>query len=177
MRQRLALARVFLHEPELVFLDEPTQGLDPRAAVEIRNEIRERISASRCTVFLTTHNLTEAEQLCGTVAVLHRGRIEAVGTPRELRRSADADGGKTGLALRVRAGGMRPEVHRELRVLFGVKGVSAGQGELEIELADEEIVPAALRLLVEEGVDIYEARTQIRSLEDVYLSLTADDGA
>jgi len=85
MMQKLAIARAMLHRPELVFLDEPTAGLDPVAAVELREQITGLALHEGVTVFLTTHNLAEAEKLCSRVAVIRQGRLLAEGRPDELR--------------------------------------------------------------------------------------------
>jgi ABC-2 type transport system ATP-binding protein len=82
-RQRLALALAFVNSPELVFLDEPTAGLDPRSRRELHDEIR-RVRAEGHTVLLSTHLLEEAQQLCDRIAIINRGRIVAIGTPRDL---------------------------------------------------------------------------------------------
>lgn len=84
MKQRLVFARTILHTPELLFLDEPTANLDPTSAEEIRNLIR-RLNEHGTTVFLTTHNMEEAEELCDRVAFLNHGTIIESGTPRELK--------------------------------------------------------------------------------------------
>ena len=87
MKQRLALARGLLHEPKILFLDEPTRSLDPVAAGEIRAFIRQRLVRDEGkTIFLATHNLEEAETLCDRVAIIDGGRILACGTPQEVRR-------------------------------------------------------------------------------------------
>lgn len=83
-RQRLALARTLLHDPQLIFLDEPTSGLDPVAIRDVHNLVQELTAEKRRTVFLCTHNLVEAQKLCHRVAVLAKGQLLAVGTPREL---------------------------------------------------------------------------------------------
>lgn len=85
LRQRLALARSLLHQPRILFLDEPSRSLDPTATQRLHELIR-RLQARGVTVFLITHDLTEAEKLCDRVALMHRGRIRAVGRPAELRR-------------------------------------------------------------------------------------------
>ena len=82
-RQRLALALAFVNKPELVFLDEPTAGLDPQSRRELHGEIAQ-MKHDGATVLLTTHYLNEAEALCDRIAVIDRGRIVATGTPREL---------------------------------------------------------------------------------------------
>lgn len=85
MKQKLAIARAMLHRPTLVFLDEPTAGLDALAARALRDDLARLASSDGATVFLTTHNLAEAERLCARVAIIRQGRIIATGTPAELR--------------------------------------------------------------------------------------------
>ena len=89
MKQRLALARALLHEPEVLFLDEPTSGLDPIAAHHVHQLITHLSKEEGRTVFLCTHNLVEAQQLCDRVAVLEHGRLIALGTPGELIRQLE----------------------------------------------------------------------------------------
>jgi len=85
MKQKLAVARAILHRPEVIFLDEPTSGLDPVAAAGLREELAALVQREGITVFLTTHNLSEAEKLCSKVAVIHNGKLLAQGTPNEIR--------------------------------------------------------------------------------------------
>jgi ABC-2 type transport system ATP-binding protein len=84
MKQKLAIARALLHRPELVFLDEPTAGLDPIAARALCDDLSRLSTSQGVTVFLTTHNLAEAQRLCALVGVVQNGRLLAVGPPREL---------------------------------------------------------------------------------------------
>lgn len=84
MRQRLVLARALLHAPRILFLDEPTRGLDPASARELR-EFIDRLAAQGVTVFLTTHDMDDADRLCHRVAIIDRGRIVAIDSPRSLR--------------------------------------------------------------------------------------------
>jgi ABC-2 type transport system ATP-binding protein len=84
MKQRLLVARALVNQPQVLFLDEPTRGLDPTSAREVRRLVRERAEAG-ATVFLTTHYMEEADELCDRVAFLSRGRIVALDTPRELK--------------------------------------------------------------------------------------------
>ena len=88
MKQKLAIARAIVHRPALVFLDEPTAGLDPAAAVALREDITSLSAENGTTVFLTTHNLTEAERVCGLVAVIRAGKLAALGAPGQLRARA-----------------------------------------------------------------------------------------
>ncbi|MBE0409171.1 MAG: ABC transporter ATP-binding protein [Anaerolineales bacterium] len=84
MKQRLLIARALLHQPQVLFLDEPTRGLDPSVAVEIRKLVKE-LAATGVTIFLTTHYMDEADQLCQRVAFINQGRIEALDTPEQLK--------------------------------------------------------------------------------------------
>ncbi len=85
MKQKLAFARTLLHRPSLIFMDEPTAGLDPMAAAAVREDLVALAAREKVTVFLTTHNLAEAEKLCGLVGVIRQGKLLAVGSPNELR--------------------------------------------------------------------------------------------
>ncbi len=94
MKQRLLIARGLLHEPKVLFLDEPTRGLDPGVARDIRDIIA-RLSDQGVTIFLTTHYMEEADRLCDQVAILDEGRIVAAGTPADLKTSYGKDEGST----------------------------------------------------------------------------------
>jgi ABC-2 type transport system ATP-binding protein len=88
MKQKLALARAILHRPPLIFLDEPTGGLDVMAAVAVRDDLETLVAREGVTFFLTTHNMTEAERLCSQVAVIREGKLVAIGHPDESRARA-----------------------------------------------------------------------------------------
>jgi ABC-2 type transport system ATP-binding protein len=169
MRQKLAVARALLHRPPLVFLDEPTAGLDPVAAVELRENLAALAAREGVTVFLTTHNLAEAEKLCGQVAVIRQGRLLAVGGPDELRR---------------RSGGPRAEVIGRgfgeaalaaLRARPEVAEVETLDGRLAISLRASGEVAPLVSLLVQHGAQVEEVRKGQASLEDVFLTLMEEE--
>lgn len=90
MKQKLAIARALMHRPPLLFLDEPTAGLDPVISAAIREHLAALAKDSGTTILLTTHNLTEAEKLCGRIAVIRKGKLAACGTPAEVKGSHES---------------------------------------------------------------------------------------
>jgi len=170
MKQKLAIARAMLHKPALIFLDEPTSGLDPVAAVALREELGELTSREGVTVFLTTHNLAEAEKLCAQVAVIRHGKLLAVGSPDELRKR-DA-GNRAEIAGR----GFSNSVVEKLRQRPEVEQVDASEGHLSLRLKDGSGVAPLITLLVMEGAEIEEVRREKASLEDVFLTLMEEEG-
>lgn len=172
MKQRLALARALLHEPELLFLDEPTAGLDPVAARHV-HEMIERLSHERRTVCLCTHNLTEAQSLCDRVAVLEHGRLVALGTPSELAR-------QLGRSLQLEIEVASDNLAVALDVLQEIEGIAeptTQNGTITLVGADREMVPQLVALLVTAGVRIYRVAPQEPSLEDVYFALAGEEDA
>jgi ABC-2 type transport system ATP-binding protein len=166
MHQRLALARALCHEPEMLFLDEPTAGLDPVATRQLHGLIAEMTQEQR-TVFLCTHNLDEASRLCDQVAVLERGRIVAQGPPRELARQL---GNSNRVEIEV-ALDDTPAALRLLNALPGVDAVDGGHGSLSARGLGRESIPDTVRALANAGVDVYRVIPQEPTLEDVYFSL------
>lgn len=166
MRQRLALARCLLHDPELLLLDEPTTALDPVAAHQVRELIAERRREGR-TILLATHNLDEAERLCDRVIILERGRVLVEGPPREL---AAALGVPAQLSLEV-----DPERGAEALALLERSGAAARlepePGRLTVERVTRRQVPELVAVLVTGGIAVYGVSLRTPSLEDVYLAL------
>jgi ABC-2 type transport system ATP-binding protein len=166
-RQRLALALAFVNEPEVVFLDEPTAGLDPQSRRELHGDIFRMKEGGR-TVLLTTHYLEEAERLCDRIAVIHGGRIIAAGAPRDLSASSAAAPSVTFLTRcpidpSVLA---RVEDVRDLR-LEGTK--------VSFQTTDATRTLAALtRALEATGAELTELHVRKSTLEDLFLELTAD---
>jgi ABC-2 type transport system ATP-binding protein len=173
LRQRLALARTLLHGPEVIFLDEPTSGLDPVSGRQVRDLVVHLSRAERRTVFLCTHNLFEAQQVCDRVAVLERGRVVALGTTAELARKV---GGGFRLEIEVAPddAGRAAEV---LRSVVGVEAVTVEADVLVLGRLDRERVPDVVRLLASHGVRVYRVAPFTPSLEDVYLALHQQGGA
>ena len=164
-RQRLALALAFVNRPELVLLDEPTNGLDPQSRNELHADII-RMKQDGHTILLTTHYLEEAEQLCDRVAIMDRGRLVASGTPRDLIAQSNAIPAATLVTARPMA---RP-------VLAGMPGVQDSVCEgttarFRTETPTETIAALAA-LLVGEGNAIIEFHLRKASLEEVFLGLT-----
>jgi len=170
MKQRLALARALIHAPDILFLDEPTAGLDPEAARQVTELIEHLSQEEGRTIFLCTHNLVEAERLCDRVGVIHRGELIAVGTPGELARRI-----WHGHGIVVRLGRPLPaEALASLKRLEGVAQVEVENSDLHILLDQEHRTPAVVRVLVEAGAEIYAVRPREHSLEDIYFQLQAN---
>lgn len=164
MGQKVAIARALLHEPQLVFLDEPTAGLDVESAHTVRAFISSLKEEGR-TVFLCTHHLDEAERVCDRVAVFRR-RILALGDARRLRN--ELAGKRVVVALE----GDPADLLGRLSALPYVKEVCAVEGALVATLADLEIhTPDLVRAIVEAGARVQAVRPATASLEEVYLKL------
>jgi ABC-2 type transport system ATP-binding protein len=169
MQQKLALARALLHRPPLVLLDEPTAGLDVPSAAGVREDLAALAAREGVTVFLTTHNMIEAERLCSQVAVIREGKLVALGHPDELR---------------ARAGGPRVEISGHgfhegalalLRARPEVAAVQACNGRLEIDLRQEAAAAPLVSMLVGAGVQVEEVRRGKASLEEVFMTLVKED--
>jgi ABC-2 type transport system ATP-binding protein len=168
MRQKLSIARALLHEPQLLFLDEPTAGLDPEAARLVRAFIAELKGAGR-TIFLCTHNLDEADRLCDRIALINT-RLRVVDTPAGLRRRLY--GRQVVFHLGEEAAGFAPAVAG----LPPVKEVEARENKLIVALDDPETHnPALIRALVEAGAPLQFVGELRHSLEDIYLQLVDEE--
>jgi ABC-type multidrug transport system ATPase subunit len=155
MKQRLGVATALLKDPELLILDEPTNGLDPAGMAEMRDFIRSLAAGGR-TVLLSSHLMGEIEQVSDRVGVIRAGELVAEGTVDELRGQA---------GLRVRA----EPLDVAARVLGGIDGIELVDGEIDARAAQVN------RMLVEAGIAVSELSRRQASLEDVFLELTGDD--
>jgi ABC-2 type transport system ATP-binding protein len=169
MKQKLAVARTLFHRPTLVFLDEPTAGLDPVAAAALREDLQNLSVQQGVTVFLTTHNLTEAEKLCNQVAVIRQGRLLAVGSPDELR-SHD-----TAPRLEITGRNFTAMAMSALRQKSEVSAVEQKDGRLYVSLNGSPDTAPLISLLVSQGVEIEEVCRSKASLEEAFLDLMEDE--
>jgi ABC-2 type transport system ATP-binding protein len=164
MRQKLAIARALLHDPAVVFLDEPTAGLDPEAARTVRLFIRDLRAEGR-TIFLTTHNLPEADELCDRVGIF-RGRLLRVDTPANLRAAL------FGRGTRVRVAGPPEPWLATVQALPFARAVAVQGDALVVTLDDPDGEnPLIVEALLAAGARIRYVEPSAHSLEDVYLEL------
>ncbi|HJW91729.1 MAG TPA: ABC transporter ATP-binding protein [Anaerolineales bacterium] len=172
MRQRIGLAQALLHEPEVLILDEPTIGLDPAQIRDVRNLIRE-IGKER-TILLSTHILSEAQQICDRVLIINKGRIVVEDTPQQLQsRLAGAQ------RVVVKVQGDSDGLQQVLAKTPGVLNViPTADGGFEFETTPgQESRPEVARAAVEAGYDLLELRPISMSLEDIFLQLTREEPA
>jgi ABC-2 type transport system ATP-binding protein len=163
-KQRLFVALALINDPEVVFLDELTTGLDPqarRAIWDLVNGIRDRGK----TVFLTTHLMEEAERLCDRVAIVEHGRLIELGTPADLVRKHCPERGVVFSSDRL-------ELALALERIPGVESVRADGPSYVIHGRGDEVITGVIRFVAEQGVNVSDFRTVIPTLEDVFLKLT-----
>ena len=165
MRQRLGIAQALLPTPELVILDEPTNGLDPQGIQETRNLIRRLRDEFKLTVLMSSHLLTEVEQLCNRVGIIHDGHLLYEGSPDTLLAPISR--------FHVRVNDL-PAASELLTRETGLTVSQNGSGFLRID-ADPERIPGVNALLVAHGINVYELTPVRESLEEAFLRLTTDD--
>lgn len=169
MKQKLVIARALFHHPPLVFLDEPTAGLDPIAAAALHEDLISLVAREGVTVFLNTHNLAEAEKLCAMVGVIRRGKLLALGNPDELRlREGDnkveiiGDGFDEQTLTLLQA---RPEVqHAEIQ-----------NGRLMIDIRGKNKIGPLITLIVQSGAEVEDISRRGESLEDLFMTLMQEE--
>ncbi len=172
MKQRLHLAKGLINDPEVIFLDEPTIGLDPEAALDARRMIKELVQEGK-TLLLTTHYMYEADELCDRIAVINKGKIVALDTPKGLKSLV-----KDLCIIEVEGFGITDKDTEMLRSLPGVKAVSATMNEdkqvlrVQVVEASEMLTPVANKLGESKVIGV---RVKEPTLEDAYLWLVKED--
>ncbi len=167
MRRRLDLAAALVHNPDVLFLDEPTTGLDPVSRARVWEEVRHLNDDLGMTIFLTTQYLEEADVLADRVGIINEGKIVAEGTPEELKRSVGSD------LIVVRVQGDTDTARTTVEAVDGVEAVSVRNDELTISVADgaARISPVAVALNGC-GVKVLDLTLRTPTLDDVFLELT-----
>jgi ABC-2 type transport system ATP-binding protein len=172
MAQRVSLARALLHDPQVLVLDEPAAGLDPRARIELRELLRALAEAGKA-VLISSHILSELAEICHGAVILERGRIVRAGTMGELLAAPTPHA-----TVRLRALLPDDELRRTLAASPGVEAVRVVAHELEVDLAGgEEAAVALLASLVRAGVPVVEFRQQRDGLEELFMAVTRGDVA
>jgi ABC-2 type transport system ATP-binding protein len=171
MAQRLMVARAIFHRPAVLFLDEPTAGLDPQSRLALWDMLRQ-LNAEGQTVVLTTHYMEEADALCDRVAIMDHGRILALGTPAELKSSVGAD---TVVTVKVDGdtAGLAELFSRQLAEVTTTRPVDGGI-QLHVTGADR-LVPRVVAAAEQGGYDVTDLSVTPPSLETVFISLTGKD--
>lgn len=170
MRQRVGLAQALIHQPKVLILDEPTIGLDPAQIIEVRNLIRE-VGKER-TVLLSTHILSEAQQICNRVLIINKGRIVAEDTPEKLQARLVGTQ-RVELCLKNSADRVYPEIQK----IPGIENpILKSDTIIEFEITPvSDVRPDVARVVVNSGCDLIEMRTAGVNLEEIFLQLTRDE--
>src|SRR6266571_1267652 len=168
MMQRLSIARAMMHDPQVLFLDEPSAGLDPQTRLLLWEIVREYNQLGK-TVLLTTHNMEEADALCQRLAIVDHGRVIAVGTPGELKRSIPG-----GFVLRLRFGNQTAELVQRLQSLAGVREVRASDSTGADVYADRggSLISEIANLASNLGAELSDVHISEPSLENLFLHHT-----
>jgi ABC-2 type transport system ATP-binding protein len=173
-RQRVGLAQALIHDPEVLILDEPTIGLDPKQMIEVRELIRNL--GGDHTIILSTHILPEVSMTCERVIIINNGKIAAIDTPQNLTRQL-----RGGERIELEVGGNGERVHTLLSEFPQIRNVSIGEPQdgrylvvIDAE-GKEEIRNRIARKLVESGLELYQLRAKAMTLEEIFLKLTTEE--
>ncbi len=170
MRQRIGLAQAIIHKPEVLILDEPTIGLDPAQIVDVRNMIRD-LGKER-TVLLSTHILSEAQQICDRVLIINKGHIAAEDTPERLQARLTGSG-----RIYLKIKGDDDGLEMALKKIPGIHNIfPQGDGAYEVGMvAGQDLRPEIARVVVNGGFDLLEIHPMGVSLEEIFMQLTRDE--
>lgn len=169
MQQKLAIARSLFHRPTLVFMDEPTAGLDPLAATALHNDLASLAKSEGVTIFMTTHNLAEAEKLCQQVAVIRKGRLLASGSVEDLRAQASSP------RLEIQGGNYTAQALAALQTRPEVIDYILQDRRLVINLRQAAETSSLVGLLINNGVQVEEVSKGNANLEEVFITLMKED--
>jgi ABC-2 type transport system ATP-binding protein len=169
MKQKLAMARALFHRPTLLFLDEPTAGLDPSAAAKLRDDLEKLVEIEGVTVFLNTHNLAEAERLCQQIGIIRGGKLVANGSPNQLRAQAGNP------QLDITGKDFFSDAIQDLRSRPEVLSAELHNNHLTIQLREAVETAPLVSMLVQSGVQVEEVIKAQSSLEEVFLSLVNEE--
>ena len=171
MAQRLMVARAIMHRPAVLFLDEPTAGLDPQSRLSLWEAVHD-LNASGQTVLLTTHYMEEADQLCQRLAIMDHGHILALDTPGALKRSVDAD-----TIVTVHAGDRTDELADVLGRVDGVVSAETAAGAVQVNLrgTSRGLLPRIITAADAAGIDVEDLSVAEPTLETVFISLTGKE--
>ena len=175
MRKRLDIAMGLIHRPDVIFLDEPTVGLDPQTRTHIWDYIRNLAKAMGVTIFLTTHYMEEADNLADRIAIIDRGKIIAIGTPGELKQSISGD--VVTLSLLTAGDDDYNDLMKRTELALSAKPFVIGTQAMDSELAvyvdkGESAVPSIMRLLAKQGIEVRTISVSRPSLDSVFLKYT-----
>lgn len=170
MRRRLDLAASLISKPPLIFLDEPTTGLDPRTRIQMWNTIRNLVSDGS-TVVLTTQYLDEADQLADHIAVIDRGRVIADGTPSQLKASV----GAASLELKLNNKDEDQKAKEVIQSLLLVEGHVSAEGVITAPLSDPELITDVLLALRNKNIQLSEVSVKTPTLDEVFLAITGHE--
>ncbi len=167
MKQKLAIVRATVHRPPVLFLDEPTAGLDPESAKEIRDLMAELSQREKCTILLSTHHLEDAEKLCRRVLIMNKGRCLLIGSPEELRQKISSQP-----VIEVGLTQVTPKILAAVKANKKTENAKQQENKLLISVKDtQSATPEIVRAIVEAEGQILSVNVQRPSLEEAYLKL------
>ncbi len=169
MKQKLAVARALFHHPPLIFLDEPTAGLDPVAAAALHADLTSLVAREGVTVFLNTHNLAEAEKLCAQVGIINHGKLITIGSPDELRLR------KGPRTVEIIGQGFTERILTLLQARPEVIRAEIQNDHLLVELRENSKTGPLVTLIVQSGGEVEEICRTGTSLEDLFLTLMKEE--